>query len=89
MKTLLLLVLLLSLPCFSVAWEEPTYIIDSEHSDSSQVAAYTPDDQQFVVWFSAWGTVYYDISFAQVNEAGELTIPTTRLEDKGEISRFL
>ncbi len=89
MKTLLLLVLLASLPCFSVAWEEPTYIIDSEHDDSSQVAAYTPDDQQFVVWFSVCGMVYYDISFAQVNEAGELTIPPTRIFEEDGIDERL
>jgi|GEM_PF-3638762 len=88
MKALLLIVLLASLPCFSVAWEEPTYIIDSEHADGRQVGAYTPDDQQFVVWSSVWQTVYYDVSFAQVNEAGELTIPPTRIfEEDGVVDR--
>ncbi|MCD4733412.1 hypothetical protein K8R78_04150, partial [bacterium] len=85
MKTLLLTVLLVSLSCFAVAWEEPTYIIDSEHSDRTPVAAYTPDDQQFITWYSGWSTVYYDVSFAQVNEAGELTIPPTRIFEKDGI----
>jgi hypothetical protein len=85
MKRIALLLLTLAINTSAVRWSDPTYIIDSEHSDSSQVAAYTPDDQQFVVWFSAWGTVYYDISFAQVNEAGELTIPPTRIFEEDGI----
>jgi len=85
MRKLAFLLLVLVITTSAVQWSEPTYIIDSEHADYTQIAAYTPDDQQFIVWFSAWGTVYYDISFAQVNEAGELTIPVTRIFEEDGI----
>ncbi|MCX7022897.1 MAG: T9SS type A sorting domain-containing protein [bacterium] len=60
-------------------WSEPTYIIDSEHRDYQPVVGYTPDDEMFVVWFSAWATHYYDVSFAKVAEDGSLSIEPTRI----------
>jgi hypothetical protein len=85
MKKVALLLVTLAINTSAVRWSDPTYIIDSEHGDFTPVAAYTPDDQQFITWFSGWPTVYYDVSFAQVNEAGELTIPPTRIFEEDGI----
>ena len=85
MRKLALLLLVLTINTSAVRWSVPTYIINSEHNDYKQVAAYTPNDQLFVVWSSIWGTVYYDVSFAQVNEVGELTIPPTRIYEEDGI----
>jgi hypothetical protein len=66
-------------------WSNPIYIIDSVHSEEKPVAVYTPNDEMFVVWFSAWATVYYDISFAQITEDGTQTIPPTRIFEEDGI----
>jgi hypothetical protein len=78
-KIIIVFILGASIPGFAFAWSEPTYIIDSEHADQQPVAAYTPDDEMFVVWFSAWATHYYDVSFAKVAEDGSLSIEPTRI----------
>ncbi|MCX7021545.1 MAG: T9SS type A sorting domain-containing protein [bacterium] len=64
-------------------WSDPIYIIDSPHGELDPVAKYTPSDEMFVVWFSGWPTVYYDVSYAQVAEDGTLTIPPTRIFEDG------
>ncbi|MCK4593474.1 hypothetical protein KAU45_03150, partial [bacterium] len=76
--TLLLTVFLIS-SALGITWSDWSYIIDSEHGDYRPVASYTPSDELFVVWFSAWALFYYDISFASVAEDGTLTIPPARI----------
>jgi hypothetical protein len=66
-------------------WSEPIYIVDSYHHEDKPVAVYTPSDEMFVVWFSAWATVYYDISYAQITEDGTLTVPPTRIFEEDGI----
>ncbi len=86
MKKSLLAILLIGLftSLWAVKWDDPVYILDSEHAEVSIFSAYTPDDQLFVVWMSAWTPYYYDISYAQVLEDGTLTIQPTRIfEDDG------
>ncbi|HDR06930.1 MAG TPA: hypothetical protein ENN88_04780, partial [Candidatus Coatesbacteria bacterium] len=78
-KIIIILTLVVSMPGLAFTWSELTYIIDSIHADLNPVAAYTPDDEMFVVWFSAWATHYYDVSFAKVAEDGSLSIEPTRI----------
>ncbi len=78
-KILVILVFCTFLPGLAFTWSEPSYIIDSIHADLDPVATYTPDDEMFVVWFSAWATHYYDVSFAKVAEDGSLSIEPTRI----------
>jgi hypothetical protein len=74
----------LSTSLWAVKWDDPIYILNSEHGEDDIYASYTPDDQIFVVWSSAWTPYYNDISYAQVTEDGTLTIQPTRIfEDDG------
>ncbi|MCK4593600.1 hypothetical protein KAU45_03795, partial [bacterium] len=70
-------------------WSDPIFIVDSDHPEDYPVAKYTPNDEMFVVWDSAWATVYYDVSYAQVAEDGTLTIPPTRIfEEDGVVDGY-
>ncbi|MCK4594319.1 T9SS type A sorting domain-containing protein [bacterium] len=67
-------------------WSDPIYIIDGDHTEDDPVAKYIPNDEMFVVWFSGWPLIYNDISYAQVTEEGELTIPPTRIFEEDGIN---
>jgi hypothetical protein len=63
----------------AVYWSDILYILDSEHAEEDEVACYTPNNQLFVTWGSAWLGYYLDVSYAQVEEDGTLSIPPTRI----------
>ncbi|MCX7020746.1 MAG: hypothetical protein NTW26_00460, partial [bacterium] len=78
-KILVIFVFCTFLPGLAFTWSDPIYIIDSEHNDYTAITSFTPNESLFAVWFSAWATHYYDVSYAQVAEDGTLTIPPTRI----------
>jgi hypothetical protein len=79
LRLIILAVLIGVSTSFAVYWSDISYILDSEHSDRDEVAAFTPNQELFCVWASAYFGHYFDVSYAQVEEDGTLSIPPTRI----------
>ncbi len=85
LKLIILVVLIGVSTVSAVYWSDIIYVLDSENRDTKVAASYNfADDNLFLVWSSVMPMNYYDVSYAQVEEDGILSIPPTRIfEDDG------
>ncbi|MCK4594703.1 hypothetical protein KAU45_09385, partial [bacterium] len=84
-KIIIILLICLSTILWAVRWSEPSYIINTDYSETSPFSAFTPNEELFVVWSSVCRNQYYDICFAQVTEDGTLTIPPTYIFNQEDL----